>query len=191
MTIRRRIKTGRIRAELRDGKYFIPIEVEGYEQERRAPNVQPMRSSHGQIVKSHPNPDRTRRLDYGERPEPYPHRSHEHSSGHTAGASVHTSFSNHRTPPVRVSSQHIPESMVRPLVEAGLASVEAKALIEFCDRALEQAKDTVQSVEARYTSEMEALTTRLKSRDHEIKSLNQQIEDLQLLVQILERKKVV
>jgi len=32
MTVRRRIKTGRLNAELRDGKYFIPIEGSGHSQ---------------------------------------------------------------------------------------------------------------------------------------------------------------
>ncbi len=80
--------------------------------------------------------------------------------------------------------------MVRPLVDAGLASVEARSLIEFCDRALDQARSAVEGIEAKYAAKMESMSAQLMNRDQEIKSLNQQIEDLQLLVQILERKKV-
>jgi cell division protein FtsL len=36
---------------------------------------------------------------------------------------------------------------------------------------------------------LEALNAQVAQKDQELKSLNQQVEDLQLLVQILERKK--
>jgi multidrug resistance efflux pump len=85
--------------------------------------------------------------------------------------------------------QAVPEWLAKPLVDAGMASVEARGLIEFCHRALEQARATVSSVEARYASRLEALNAQIGQKDQEIKSLNQQVEDLQLLVQILERKK--
>ena len=85
----------------------------------------------------------------------------------------------------------LPGSVTGPLVEAGMASVEARSLIEFCDRALNQASSTVQAIEGKFSARIDALTAQLNNRAREISVLNQQIEDLQLLVQILERKKVI
>jgi polyhydroxyalkanoate synthesis regulator phasin len=94
--------------------------------------------------------------------------------------------------PQQISTQFrdVPESLAKPLVDAGLASVEARALIEFCDHALEQARSTVTAVEQKFSARVESLNAQLSQKNQEIKALNQQIEDLQLLVQILERKKV-
>ncbi len=188
MTIRRRIRTGRIRAELRDGKYYIPVDLNSQETDRRAGNSNT--HSHTQVVKNHPNPDRTVRHNFQDRSMPYVRRGEESHHAHNVNvASNHVGFSsaNHSNRP---AWNNVPDTMARPLVDAGLASVEARALIEFCDRALEQARSTVDAVEAKYAARIESMSAQLMNRDQDIKSLNQQIEDLQLLVQILERKKV-
>ena len=99
---------------------------------------------------------------------------------------VSTNHSNHST----TNWKAIPGTVTGPLVDGGMASVEARALIEFCDRALHQASSTVQAIEGKYSARLDALNAQLNTRHQEINSLNQQIEDLQLLVQILERKRV-
>jgi hypothetical protein len=184
MTIRRRIRCGRIRAELRDGKYYIPLEMD-----LKNSHAVPARSSEApkqaintpdpskQVVKNRPTQFFIE-SDVPNRVPPVVHRAPQ----------VHTPV-NYAVAPA-VAAKDVPETLVRPLVDAGLASVEARALIEFCDRALDQAKSTVQAVEHKYTARVEALNAELHSRNQEIKILNQQIEDLQLLVQILERKKI-
>lgn len=187
MTIRRRIRTGRIKAELRDGKYFIPVDVDYTGEVRR--DKKPQSHSSSQPVKNHPVPDRTINT-HNDRSIPVVRRANDNnemSSYQVTANRVGYNSHNHAS---NSSWNQIPESMTRPLVDAGLASVEARALIEFCDRALDQAKSTVQSIEAKYSARIESMNAHLQNRDQEIKSLNQQIEDLQLLVQILERKKV-
>lgn len=188
MTIRRRIRTGRIRAELRDGKYYIPVDLNSHEQERRHGNANSSSANHA--IKNHPNPDRSLRNNFQDRSMPFVRRSDELSQNQNINVMPNhlgNGSSNHSN---RTPWNNLPETMVRPLVDAGLASVEARALIEFCDRALDQARSTVETVEAKYAAKMESMSAQLMNRDQEIKSLNQQIEDLQLLVQILERKKV-
>jgi len=205
MTIRRRIRTGRISAELRDGKYFIPVardESSGQVVAVKS-NVRATATTHvNQIMKSHPVPDRV--LHRG---MPTVQRAHPGAADSSQVMQSHPGIHN---PVVSTDSSYqvsarvvgptsapgflpdpgvVPETLARPLVEAGMASVEARGLIEFCHRALEQAKSTVASVEARYASRLDALNSKLAQKDQEIKSLSQQIEDLQLLVQILERKK--
>jgi hypothetical protein len=173
MTIRRRIRCGRIKAELRDGKYYIPVAAAANSAQSNAA-TSPLGAP--QIVKHRP----------------------------VASANHEQAFQTRSIPTVRpaqvprsvvsnnISTQgsDVPHALSQPLVEAGLASVEARALIEFCDHALEQARSTVTAVEHKYRAHIEALNAQLGSKNHEIKALNQQIEDLQLLVQILERKKI-
>ena len=175
MTIRRRIRCGRIKAELREGKYYIPLAMDSDAQS--APRAQ-RPESNPSIVKSRPAQISSEPAD-ARSPMPVVHRAPQFSQP------VQVTQSH-----IQVSSRDVPESLARPLIDAGLASVEARALIEFCDRALEQAKSTVQAVEHKYAARVDALNAELHNRNMEIKNLNQQIEDLQLLVQILERKKI-
>jgi polyhydroxyalkanoate synthesis regulator phasin len=202
MTIRRRIRTGRISAELREGKYFIPVDLD-----EASGSLVPLkngnRSQQNSIIKNHPAPERSvnkvlptiRRTEttasasqlFSEASENFvvPKVPSQQPSSHQVSATVlGPSASHHR------ESNAVPDRLARPLVEAGMASVEARGLIEFCHRALEQAKSTVATVEAKYVARLETVNSQLANKDQEIRSLNQQIEDLQLLVQILERKKI-
>ena len=186
MTIRRRIRTGRIAAELRDGKYFIPVTVNETNGQLLAVkgnvrNNSNTTSPHS-VVKNHPSADRTihRAMPVVERAEISRNNASPHVANKAVGPAVNVAPTD---------NGFLPEALAKPLVEAGMASVEARGLIEFCHRALEQARSTVASVEARFASRLDALHSQLAQKDQEIRSLNQQIEDLQLLVQILERKK--
>jgi hypothetical protein len=188
MTIRRRIRTGRISAELRDGKYFIPVTVDQGSGQISA--VKSGARGSNPAIKSHPAPDKTL-----QRAAPIVQRHTESSMEFLTAdrKTIPTVVSSNAVgprPQTQPQEQHaIPEWLAKPLVDAGMASVEARGLIEFCHRALEQARATVSSVEARYASRLEALNAQIAQKDQEIMSLNQQVEDLQLLVQILERKK--
>lgn len=201
MTIRRRIRTGRIAAELRDGKYFIPVSVDHASGQLTAVkstlrNPAAANVSHT-AMKAHPSPDRTipRVVPAVQTPESHLITASKVDTHGQPIGDIRVSNQNIMTTSPRATAQptvdpnFVPDGLVRPLVDAGMASVEARGLIEFCHRALEQAKSTVASVEARYTARMEALNAQLAQKDQELKSLNQQVEDLQILVQLLERKK--
>jgi hypothetical protein len=197
MTIRRRIRTGKIRADLRDGKYFIAILNEQSSGPQQLQNN--THANHASI--QHNNESRSliknrgtsnhiddraipsvRRSDATAQPIQYQVSPHHVGTQHN----MHPEYS----PNAKSSWKALPGSLTGPLVDAGTASVEARALIEFCDRALNQASSTVQAIEGKYSARLDALTAQLNSRNNEVNILNQQIEDLQLLVQILERKKV-
>ena len=175
MTIRRRIRCGRIKAELREGKYYIPIAMgHGLVDVAPAPNTHVATTS--QIIKNRPVNAANHEQAFASRPMP----------------TVQRAPVQRPVVPQQISTQFrdVPESLAKPLVDAGLASVEARALIEFCDHALEQARSTVTAVEQKFSARVESLNAQLSQKNQEIKALNQQIEDLQLLVQILERKKI-
>jgi polyhydroxyalkanoate synthesis regulator phasin len=213
MTIRRRIRTGRIRADLRDGKYYIPVEHQQVSSITHRSNgvaknndlPAPHLNGVPALVKSRSESNHTHErsipsVSRMEDARPIAHHQvskgrvgPQYSSDH--GLDDHSSYTTHtsqanaleQSPSVWTS---LPDNVTRPLVDAGMASVEARALIEFCDRALDQANSTVTSIEAKYSARLESMNSQLRVKDHEISSLNQQIEDLQLLVQILERKKI-
>jgi hypothetical protein len=198
MTIRRRIRTGRIAAELRDGKYFIPVTVDQSNGQVSPVKTagfhsQAAKTNHG-LLKAHPSPGRTipqviqaspiiesSRFEAASQTRDVTSSQVAQNSGHHSSASVMAATNG--------SASLTPDSLVKPLIDAGIASVEARSLIEFCHDALEQARSTVASVEARYIARLEAANAQLAQKNQELKSLNQQVEDLQLLVQILERKK--
>ena len=222
MTIRRRIRTGRIKADLKEGKYFIPVEVDQSSGEMGRPtsfqhsnqlnqstNQSTIQSTNQQasqkaglhkgqsqqvksqqIMRNHPAAQRpidrsiptVRRSDESRHEQTYQVLPN-HLGQQDEQWPDHT---NARMP----QWGSLPESMTRPLIEAGAASIEARALIEFCDRALDHAKNTVNAIEGKYGARLEAMNSQLANKTQEIKALNQQIEDLQLLVQILERKKI-
>lgn len=58
MTIRRRIKTGRLAAVLRDGKYYIPADARGVAPASPTPKT-PAPPPSPPLVKAHPAPSRT------------------------------------------------------------------------------------------------------------------------------------
>lgn len=215
MTIRRRIRTGKIRADLRDGKYFISVSGNQVIDSSSRPQLNSQTnnsSSKPQSGTSENSAMKNRQMSNHtvERSTPAVRRVDEmHQANHYQVApnyighqniepqmSAYSNTSNSKSSHSNFSRQsaspwnNLPGSVTGPLVEAGMASVEARTLIEFCDRALNQASSTVQAIEGKFSARIDALTGQLDNRAREISVLNQQIEDLQLLVQILERKRV-
>ena len=228
MTIRRRIRTGKILADLRDGKYFIAVGADQAVDSLSRPHVnnqtnnssnsssnissnrnQSAAPANAAMKNRHvPNHSNERATPAVRRADELPQANHYQVTPNYLGQpnvdSQISAYSNSSfTSPSHTSPSHtsrsqqatnswntLPGNLTGPLVEAGMASVEARTLIEFCDRALNQASTTVQAIEGKFSARIEALTAQLNTRAREISILNQQIEDLQLLVQILERKKV-
>lgn len=189
MTIRRRIRTGRIQAVLRDGKYYIPTDADPMTGELRRQSNQSHSSHssqptiHKHPVKSHPHAERTMHAPRTQSlPEP-------------------VSMQRDQSRPHRQTS-HQPQSQVRPWTQNQNAAdaaqrptdtevtVEARALLNYCNATLDTTRDRERLIEARFSAKIDTMMEQLKNRDMEIQRLQQQIEDLQLLVQILERKKL-
>jgi hypothetical protein len=215
MTIRRRIRTGRIQAYLRDGKYYIPIDTDPNTGEpiKQSSKAKAAVAANSLPMKSHPNAERTipqvrshgqfaleqeayieprgqqSRSNYQEPLSRHMHVSEPAIKAHTAASTPHV-----RRPDIRVSNSvtsysQIPSDLVSSIVAAPEVSVESQALLEYCNSSLATVKDIERHVEGHYAARMETTMEQLRTRDREISKLNQQIEDLQLLVQILERKR--
>lgn len=194
MTIRRRIRTGRLQAYLRDGKYYLPVDVDPATGEpvkqglKPQLNAQPANALKAQSInpmKSHPSAERTlpkvhhapnRAVNLPNPPSP-----------------VNQEIKNPRQE-ARVLSyapqyNQIPGRIVASVANEHGVSVEAQALLDYCNSSLATVKDIEKHLEERYLAKLETAQEQIKSRNMEIAKLSQQIEDLQLLVQILERKR--
>ena len=84
---------------------------------------------------------------------------------------------------------HIPESLVRAIETEQIATVEAKALLAFCEAAMRKSADAERRQSEKFKAKMMALESDVARKDMLVQKLQQQVEDLQLLVKILEKKK--
>ena len=226
MTVRRRIKTGKLEAVLQDGKYFIPITPNTTPKSTQAnssiesslpkdmPRLQATnpvaynnRSAEIQVIKGHPTAPRIY-------PEPqagngiqtpfstqFSPQSMQGGEGatphHSSLRTQEKSFPIQNTMPsannARASEAQdhsiIPSSIRQSLIKYETSLIDSQALISFCEGSLRKIQDGERKVVERFKSKLEALEATLGARDQEIKSLRQQMEDLQLLVKILERRK--
>ena len=191
MTIRRRIKTGKLHAILQDGKYFIPV---------AGNNTSNVRPSQPAAPRYHP--DRSTPISTTS------NSSHIYNSGSDTVRQVPPANKDgnalkshqiavkqmHATNFSQVESHSagdttIPTSLRRPLLGQDTSLVDTRALLAYCEASLRKVTDNERRTVEKFKCKLEALEATLESRDLEIKSLRQQLEDLQLLVKILERRK--
>jgi len=160
MTVRRRIKTGKLQAILREGKYYIPTS----EQRARTNETFTPRNQQQPVVKSRPN---------------------------NFEVNTHTPIQqapkqNYRPQP---KQSYIPTSITQTLQHRDQeATIDATTLLAFCEGSLQKLNETETRIEAQYQEKIARLESTIANRDLEIKQLSQQIEDLQVLVKILEKK---
>lgn len=184
MTVRRRIKTGKLHAVLKDGKYYIPIPFsEGgskkapsvgaddlsahgnyrYEASPSRPQVQEM-----QIIKAHP------------------------SAAKTIVAPQDTFRHHINVNPVSEREEQrygsVPVSLAEPLIQGEKSLVDSRALLAYCDATLKKMNELERRTVDRFKAKLDAVEATLLLRDSEVRSLKQQVEDMQVLVGILEKK---
>ncbi len=184
MTVRRRVKTGRLHAVLKEGKYFIPVQMGG-ERAASAPqqsSPSPAKRAGGemQVIKGHPQAHKTFMANEPRHaPMPPMLREPEKHSPQVRADYVSTDDND----------SVIPQSLRRPLHGAETSLVDTRALLAFCDATMRKVSEGERRTVEKFKSKLEALEATLVSKDMEIKSLRQQVEDLQLLVKILEKRK--
>ena len=159
ITVRRRIKQGKIPAELKNGKYYIRADYQEpstVTEQPSAPQPPP-----GVVATAHPSfapPAPSFSVPPIQTPPP-------------AAA----------TPPEVTAADISAHSDLPP-------NLQGKELLDFCDRYLAELKARELHLTKRHESELSLLEAKLAKKDSEINALKQQIEDLQLLVKILENK---
>ncbi|RYZ56921.1 MAG: hypothetical protein EOP07_11375 [Proteobacteria bacterium] len=158
MTIRRRIKTGRIKAVLKEGKYYIPVGPNGEILEEPI-EVAPVKAAAVAMPKQ-AMPD----------PEPIVHYASE--QGLRPGASFKT----------------LPQSISQNLLRSEHSLVDTNSLLQFCDKTVTRINSIEKHLQDSFQSRIQSLESQLKLKDATISQLKQQAEDLQILVKLMERR---
>ncbi|MGE0171480.1 MAG: hypothetical protein AB7T49_01795 [Oligoflexales bacterium] len=187
MTVRRRIKNGRLKAVLKDGKYYIP--VKGAVADRPI-----MREDHDEgsdLI----DLNASRLARESKAAQPQSGRSFAVPSYGNFGSSAQKEPQavSQAVPKEELKSQlgdyrHIPEDIKAALLSGKQGVVDTGALLKFCDNVCKQFKDAERFIEEAYKNKVHALESSLRAKDIQIKGLEQQIEDLQLLIKIFENK---
>lgn len=177
MTVRRRIKTGRLKAELRDGKYYI------YAGNTKDTSASDRIQTHTEAISSEPDKPLatstrgSRQFDDGKDPEP-PISSPPPYSPQTAA--------------------HESNFRPRPSAERGVvarSNLDPNKLLEFCESVLAKSAEREDILKQSFKYESRSLTDRidklgseLKLKEKTIEDLKNENEDLKLLIKILEGK---
>lgn len=210
MTIRRRIKTGKLSATLKDGKYFIPVDIENLPKRDSEPSSHhepPRPSSHqGAAAPGHHRGPHAHNYP----PTPFPAQHYPREAAHTQSAEpppsspewIHKSASPRQGSPaegtggdgevMHAHRRHIPHDVAANLVKAsptGVVSVSSQKLLHVCDELIQQWKLRLDDVTKSYDNKLLYLEKSLEMKDAKITELQQKIEDLELLIKIFEAKK--
>lgn len=188
MTIRRRIKTGKLHAVLKEGKYYIPVLVDGSNAATKNNATDSSQKNSGQnssrhfsgprevptVIKGHPSAQRTHIA------QTMPASRQSQMEAPSSEAFNDADFSS-------VDSQ-IPSSIRQNLAPQPTVLVETRGLLNICDQFLRRTSGHERRIEDSYRHQFSAMESTIRSKDLEIGHLKQQIEDFQLLIQILEKK---
>ena len=163
MTVRRRIRSGKLQAVLRDGKYFIHV-PDGHE----------------------PFPDSDAAPSQGRAPVSVPLVSHpgttnsNHAKPRQQGAS--------HAPSHHGEFRHVPSHLAASIGSRDSVNVSSAELLSFCEASLRKFADFERRIVAENQTRIQALQQELNARNLELKQLKQQVEDLQVLVNLMESR---
>lgn len=157
MTVRRRIKTGRLQAVLKEGKYYIPVgpgtAAEAAEfaaaEARQTVEPQPVKPAAipAPIIQEEP---------VLQAPRP--------------GASFRT----------------LPGNISNNLQKYDSTLVDSQALLQFCEHSVTRINSIERHLQESFQLRLQSMEAQVKLKDNQIAQLKQQVEDLQMLVKLME-----
>lgn len=183
MTVRRRIKTGKLNAVLKEGKYYIPVDDRSMQEptmNRAMPEPTPAPAKREPVVH---RPETMQQQTYSERSQ-YSYRS----PGHVTQDNREFVNKNYSDSRPKVVANHIPNSVMRPVERAESLVLRADHLIKFCDEMLGELQESKNQNRDLYLAKIKTLEAKLAAKEVELQQSAQQVEDLQVLVKILETK---
>jgi len=173
MTVRRRIRNGKLHAVLRDGKYYIPIrDLHGQHISALESAVDSKLTKEDYIVSKPQSPSIpiTRPADV---------------------VSTDTRFpESMRVPETYMPSYNrkvVTEPIRSPFSDHSHAMMDSQAILRYCENSLLRFTAMEQSLKDSYEHKIHALEDRLKTKDLEISTLHQQLEDLQTLINMIDQ----
>jgi hypothetical protein len=178
MTVRRRIKTGKLHAVLKEGKYFIPVKLGEARAHHEAAAAEAETERRPQVMSPYLKRPGEMTVVKAQAPAPRPQVvAREVAAREPVAPAAH-----------ELLDANVPSSLSRPLAAQDTSLVDTRALLAFCEATLKKLNESERRTVERFKSKLEALEANLVAKDHEIRALRQQTEDLQLLVKILEGK---
>ncbi|MBP6217375.1 MAG: hypothetical protein KA436_02185 [Oligoflexales bacterium] len=209
MTVRRRIKTGRLSAELKEGKYYICLHDKAHlrepvaNRETPSPRASGMREySASPVQKIDKTPFRRPEFrreylssDSGHSSQIEDQRHlYDAQTGDTSFPSL-TPSSDVTTPSKNAFYPMIPSHLNSALKDRSTLLVETNELLHLCDSTLRAAKEHEKILEKNNNAQISLLEQKIRSleseiqvRDQRIIKLTQDVEDLTLLVKMMERQ---
>lgn len=167
MTVRRRIRTGRLSAVLRDGKYYIHV-LDSHDPFGEVNGQQLQQANRGASSQAM-NPAKSAEL-----------------TAQTAGARSNGASGG---PNSTQEFRHVPARIAAQISSKTELSVNGSELLSFCEEALRKFADFERRIVAENHSKIHAIQQELNSKNLEIKQLKQQVEDLQVLVSLMESRR--
>ncbi|MBF0440352.1 MAG: hypothetical protein HQK54_00455 [Oligoflexales bacterium] len=197
MTVRRRIKNGRIKANLIDGKYYIPVDSNQFKDidDRQKPQHTVNQGPVKAFMEFHGKPSNHDEMTIvkGANSSPAFYQRHLSNSNLTeskinAGRNLSRIEDHHSSNWSPSSIGTIPQEISDGVNRNSTLLVESKALLSFCEKYLQQCLINDRNQKEKYESKIIALENEIKKKDLELKNCQQQIEDLQVLIKIFEKK---
>jgi hypothetical protein len=164
MTVRRRIKTGRLQAVLKEGKYYIPVgpgtAAEAAEfaaaEARQASDPLPVMPTPPPVMPAPPPAPVLKEDVMPQAPRP--------------GASFRT----------------LPGNLSNNLQKYDNTLVDSQALLQFCEHSVTRINSIERHLQESFQLRLQNMEAQLKLKDNQIADLKQQVEDLQMLVKLME-----
>jgi hypothetical protein len=158
MTVRRRIKTGKLQAVLKEGKYYIPVGPGTAAEAAEFAAAEARQGTEPQPVMPLANPAPIIKEEPAVMQAPRP------------GASF-------RTLPGNISSN---------LQKHDSTLVDTQALLQFCEHSMTRINSIEQHLQESFQLRLQSVEALVKLKDNQIAQLKQQVEDLQMLVKLME-----
>ena len=172
MTVRRRIKTGKLYAVLRDGKYLIPLTEKKDEVVLEPKKEVPQRSSFSSVEETKPFVSREQKVP----------------------SQIYSQKKEQKSP--RDSLKRL-ESFLSSSDKKSSVS-ESKKIIDLCEKVLVKVKNSEFFLEEKFNkrfemfeSELSLLRSKFENKKSKVNLLERRVEDLKMLVDIMEEDRFV
>ncbi|SME90113.1 hypothetical protein [Pseudobacteriovorax antillogorgiicola] len=171
MTVRRRIKNGKLNAVLRDGKYFIQVDSPNVAKQMSAPTLDTFTSPPSNTPDIAPSANRSNSVPR----QPMLH--------HEKGGAVNAG--NWSKPENLIKSRH---EDLDHMLDRTDQDPHMKAMLDYCERSINRINSIERHLAESYQHKFARLESENKRKDMEIAQLKQQVEDLQILIKMYDRE---
>jgi len=160
MTVRRRIKTGRLQAILKEGKYYIPVGPGTAAEAAEFAAAEARQSS-----------------------DPLPMMPTPVAAPMIMDEPVASPV---QTPRPGASFRTLPGNLSNNLQKYDNTLVDSQALLQFCEHSVTRINSIERHLQESFQLRLQSMEAQMKLKDSHIAQLMQQVEDLQMLVKLME-----